>query len=107
MDSLGFTVFAGCRRVDDDRATVLKNSCSLRLQLVKCDVTRDEDVQEAVDYVKTNLGNKRNLNALDCMETSIKTCYLQSSGASSATQESPSGSPSIGGNQGQRLTTGL
>ena len=58
LDSLGMTVFAGCRNVTDDRARQLKQSTSSRLQLVKVDVTKDEEVEAAVEFVKKNLGSK-------------------------------------------------
>lgn len=58
LDSLGMTVFAGCRNVTDDRAKDLKDSTSSRLQLVKVDVTKDDEMEDAVELVKKNLSGK-------------------------------------------------
>ena len=58
LDSLGMTVFAACRNVTDDRAKKLKESTSSRLQLVKVDVTKDDEMDAAVEFVKKNLAGK-------------------------------------------------
>lgn len=52
------TVFAGCRNITDDRAVSLKECTSSRLHLVKVDVTDDQSVETAVEYVSQNLHGK-------------------------------------------------
>ncbi|KAI1287363.1 17-beta-hydroxysteroid dehydrogenase type 6 [Halotydeus destructor] len=58
LDQLGFSVFAACRAIDDERALNLQKCCSERLTLVKLDVTSDDQVTEAVHFVKSRLGDK-------------------------------------------------
>ena len=55
LDQLGYKVFAGVRNIDQ-RSNHLKEISSGRLQVVKCDVTKNEDVAAAVQFVQQNLG---------------------------------------------------
>ncbi|CAG2104413.1 unnamed protein product [Medioppia subpectinata] len=57
LDSKGFTVFASCLDPESKGAQDLLNNCSKRLKVLKLDVTNDEDVKEAVNFVTTNLHN--------------------------------------------------
>ncbi|GFT65930.1 estradiol 17-beta-dehydrogenase 2 [Nephila pilipes] len=57
LDSKGFHVFATCLFPSSEGATELKKSCSQRLHVLHVDVTKDDSVKEAVDYVKQNLGS--------------------------------------------------
>jgi 3-hydroxybutyrate dehydrogenase len=52
LDSMGFTVFAGCLQENSDGATTLKSSTTGRLHVIKLDVTKDKSVEEAVKFVK-------------------------------------------------------
>lgn len=58
LDSLGFTVFAGCRNTSDQRIKSLLESCSSRVLPVKLDVTSDDDVRSAYDFVVKHLKGK-------------------------------------------------
>ncbi|XP_019616127.1 PREDICTED: D-beta-hydroxybutyrate dehydrogenase, mitochondrial-like [Branchiostoma belcheri] len=57
LDSLGFTVFAGCLLADSggEGAKKLRAECSSRLSTVQIDVTDDGQVKAAVQQVKDNL----------------------------------------------------
>ncbi|CAB3377377.1 Hypothetical predicted protein [Cloeon dipterum] len=55
LDSLGFTVYAGCLRVESETAAKLKSESSGRLHLIKLDVTSESDIKAAVNYIKKNL----------------------------------------------------
>ncbi|GIX87969.1 17-beta-hydroxysteroid dehydrogenase type 6 [Caerostris extrusa] len=55
LDSKGFRVFAGCLFSYNGGAAELKRSCSSRLHIVHLDVTKDESVQKAKEFVKNNL----------------------------------------------------
>ncbi|XP_035665437.1 D-beta-hydroxybutyrate dehydrogenase, mitochondrial-like [Branchiostoma floridae] len=57
LDSLGFTVFAGCLLADSggEGSTKLRAECSSRLSTVQIDVTDDGQVQAAVLQVKDRL----------------------------------------------------
>ncbi|GFR73835.1 D-beta-hydroxybutyrate dehydrogenase, mitochondrial [Elysia marginata] len=57
LDSLGYTVFAGCLAPDREGARALKGSCSDRLKIVPIDVTDDFQVSQAVNFVKSNIGD--------------------------------------------------
>ena len=54
---LGFTVFAACLDVKSEGAKALKSL--QRIKVVPLDVTSDESVDAAVEYVKNNLGTDR------------------------------------------------
>ncbi|GIX77721.1 estradiol 17-beta-dehydrogenase 2 [Caerostris extrusa] len=56
LDKGGYHVFASCLNPNGPGADDLKKSCSKRLQIVEMDVTKDDSVKEAVNYVKDNLG---------------------------------------------------
>ncbi|XP_078695096.1 D-beta-hydroxybutyrate dehydrogenase, mitochondrial-like isoform X1 [Branchiostoma floridae x Branchiostoma belcheri] len=57
LDSLGFTVFAGCLLADSggEGSKKLRAECSSRLSTVQIDVTDDGQVKAAVQQVKNSL----------------------------------------------------
>ena len=55
LDFAGFHVFAGCLDTSSEGAQRLRVECSPFLKLVNMDVTRDDHVQHAVQYVRDNL----------------------------------------------------
>lgn len=60
LDKLGFTVFAGVRNVvNDPRVDSLVKECSKKLQVIKLDITSDQDVNEAVISVGKILSEKQ------------------------------------------------
>lgn len=54
LDKLGYKVFAGVRNLDQ-RSNHLEEVSSSRLQIVKCDVTKDDEVAAAVHFVQGSL----------------------------------------------------
>ncbi|PRD23725.1 UNVERIFIED_CONTAM: Hsd17b2 [Trichonephila clavipes] len=56
LDSKGFHVFATCLFPDGEGAMELKKSCSQRLRVLHLDVTKDDSVKEATQFVEQNLG---------------------------------------------------
>uniref|UniRef100_UPI00398E598B D-beta-hydroxybutyrate dehydrogenase, mitochondrial n=1 Tax=Pristiophorus japonicus TaxID=55135 RepID=UPI00398E598B len=58
LDQLGFRVFAGCLFPDGQGAQSLKKECSSELNILKLDVTLDEDVEKAKAFVEANLPAK-------------------------------------------------
>ncbi|GFX63967.1 estradiol 17-beta-dehydrogenase 2 [Trichonephila clavipes] len=56
LDSKGFHVFATCLFPDGEGTTELKKSCSQRLRVLRLDVTKDDSVKEAAEFVEQNLG---------------------------------------------------
>ncbi|GBM51138.1 Estradiol 17-beta-dehydrogenase 2 [Araneus ventricosus] len=57
LDSKGFQVFASCLNPDSPGADDLRKRCSSRLQILQLDVTKDESVEKAAQFVKANLGS--------------------------------------------------
>ena len=55
LDGLGFHVFAGCLDTSSEGAQRLRVECSPFLRLVNMDVTRDDHVKHAIDYIVDNL----------------------------------------------------
>ncbi|XP_030072551.1 LOW QUALITY PROTEIN: D-beta-hydroxybutyrate dehydrogenase, mitochondrial-like [Microcaecilia unicolor] len=57
LHAIGFTVFAGCLLKDKggDGATELKSMQSDRMKVLQLNVTSDEEVAQAVEFVKKNL----------------------------------------------------
>ena len=55
LDFAGFHVFAGCLDTSSEGAQRLRVECSPFLKLVNMDVTREDHVQHAVQYVRDNL----------------------------------------------------
>lgn len=51
MDSLGFTVFAGCLSDQSDGAKSLRKSRTGRLHILGLNITKDDEVAKAVEYV--------------------------------------------------------
>ncbi|KAJ8883402.1 hypothetical protein PR048_015245 [Dryococelus australis] len=60
LDALGVTVFAGCLFPGGTDAADLSASSSSKLQIVPLDVTSDQQVDDAVDYVTRNLREQDN-----------------------------------------------
>lgn len=58
LDGLGFTVYAGCLVPDGDGALELKEICSDQLHIVPLDVTKDEVVAKAAQFVKDTLDGR-------------------------------------------------
>ncbi|GBO36861.1 Estradiol 17-beta-dehydrogenase 2, partial [Araneus ventricosus] len=65
LDSKVFQVFASCLNPDSPGADDLRKSCSSRLQILQLDVTKDESVEKAVQFVKANLGSSDPLKFLE------------------------------------------
>ncbi|GBN92043.1 Estradiol 17-beta-dehydrogenase 2, partial [Araneus ventricosus] len=59
LDSKGFHVFATCLFPTGAGAMDLKASCSNRLHVLYMDVTKDESVKKAFEYVKEHLGSSK------------------------------------------------
>ena len=59
LDQLGCHVFAGC--LTEKGETELKKICSERLHAISLDVTRNESVRKALEYVKAKLPSGRGL----------------------------------------------
>ncbi|CAL1280253.1 unnamed protein product [Larinioides sclopetarius] len=57
MDSKGYHVFAGCLFPMSGGAAELKSSCSSRFCTVHIDVTQDDSVLNAKEFVEKNLGD--------------------------------------------------
>ncbi|XP_057179403.1 D-beta-hydroxybutyrate dehydrogenase, mitochondrial [Triplophysa rosa] len=55
LHKLGFTVFAGCLLKDGDGAKVLQNLHSEKLKVVQLNVCSEEQISQAVEFVKANL----------------------------------------------------
>ncbi|GBL86577.1 Estradiol 17-beta-dehydrogenase 2 [Araneus ventricosus] len=55
LDSKGFSVIACCLFPNDNGAKELQKSCSERLKVVGLDVTKDESVSQAKEFVTKNL----------------------------------------------------
>uniref|UniRef100_A0A671N3G9 Zgc:113142 n=1 Tax=Sinocyclocheilus anshuiensis TaxID=1608454 RepID=A0A671N3G9_9TELE len=58
LDRMGFTVFAGCLCPEGPGAQSLVEEGSDRIKVLKLDVTKDEDVSLAKDFVQANLPEK-------------------------------------------------
>ncbi|XP_048046279.1 D-beta-hydroxybutyrate dehydrogenase, mitochondrial isoform X3 [Megalobrama amblycephala] len=58
LDSMGFTVFAGCLWPEGPGAQSLAEEGSDRMKVLRLDVTKDEDVSLAKDFVEANLPEK-------------------------------------------------
>lgn len=57
LDRLGYQVFAGCLFPDGVGAKTLKTTASSRLHVLHLDVTKDDHFQDALSYVRQNLGD--------------------------------------------------
>ncbi|GIZ02122.1 hypothetical protein CEXT_484432 [Caerostris extrusa] len=57
LDAEGFLVFASCLNPAGPGATELNKETSERLKILGMDVTNDESVAKAAEFVKDNLGN--------------------------------------------------
>ena len=55
LDGLGFHVFAGCLNTGSEGAQRLRVECSPFLRLVNMDVTKEEHVKHAMEYIADNL----------------------------------------------------
>ncbi|XP_067310833.1 retinol dehydrogenase 16 [Pseudorasbora parva] len=58
LDSMGFTVFAGCLRPEGPGAQSLAEEGSVRMKVLQLDVTKEEHVSLAKDFVEANLPEK-------------------------------------------------
>ncbi|KAL0170667.1 hypothetical protein M9458_035263, partial [Cirrhinus mrigala] len=58
LDRMGFTVFAGCLCPEGPGAQSLVEEGSDRMKVLQLDVTKDEDVSLAKDFVQANLPEK-------------------------------------------------
>ncbi|WAR19586.1 LOW QUALITY PROTEIN: RDH16-like protein [Mya arenaria] len=58
LDELGFTVFAGCLDDKGVGARKLRATCSKKLQVIQCDVTKEDSVSKAAEYVKKSMPKK-------------------------------------------------
>ncbi|KAI1280343.1 Short-chain dehydrogenase/reductase family 9C member 7 [Halotydeus destructor] len=59
LDKLGYSVYAGCLFPDKEGAGVLRRKCSDRVKVVQIDVTSQESVEKAANFVSGHLaGNK-------------------------------------------------
>ncbi|KAG8176236.1 hypothetical protein JTE90_021339 [Oedothorax gibbosus] len=59
LDDLGLQVFAGCLLPDGDGAKALKKTASNRLHLVHLDVTQEDSIDKALQYVTTKLKDNK------------------------------------------------
>lgn len=57
LDSVGFHVFATCHNPEGPGVDDLRKNSSERLKVFCLDVSKDESVEKAVDFVKNNLGS--------------------------------------------------
>lgn len=55
LDKAGFKVLACCLFPKDEGAMQLKSDCSSKLKIIKLDVTKDKDAEEAYEIVKKEL----------------------------------------------------
>ena len=63
LDSLGFVVFAGCLDSEGDGATKLRSSSSGRMHVLQMDITNDDDVMNACNYVSETCKGAGNFNS--------------------------------------------
>ncbi len=78
LDHMGFTVFAGCLCPEGPGAQSLVEEGSDRMKVLQLDVTKDEDVSLAKDFVQANLPEKGNLNTSKCLIYSIHISRMKS-----------------------------
>ena len=78
LDALGFHVFAGCLDTSSEGAQRLRVECSPFLKLVNMDVTREDHVQHAVQYVRDNLpaGEQGNSHSNSFFPLRKKKCHV-------------------------------
>ena len=57
FDRMGFRVFAGCLVSEGEGAKSLQAKCSENVKVLQLDVTKDEEVEDAVTKVKEELGD--------------------------------------------------
>ncbi|KAG1651010.1 D-beta-hydroxybutyrate dehydrogenase, mitochondrial [Nymphon striatum] len=58
LDKIGFTVFAGCLMPEGEGAETLRKEASDRLKIVSLNITDDESVKKAAEFVKENLPSR-------------------------------------------------
>ncbi|XP_052767336.1 retinol dehydrogenase 16-like [Mya arenaria] len=58
LDELGFTVFASCLDDKSHGARKLRTTCSKKLHVLHCDVTKDDSINNAAEYVKKAMPKK-------------------------------------------------
>nr|CAD7430876.1 unnamed protein product [Timema monikensis] len=71
LDAMGVSVYAGCLFPAGPGAQGLKNTCSQNLHLVPLDVTKDEDMHEAVRQVQDTLGHRGECSLLDPLHLTL------------------------------------
>lgn len=59
LNAYGFYVYAGCLFPSDSGASDLKRACPRNLEIIKLDVTKDEDVKAAQLQVERSLKNRQ------------------------------------------------
>jgi NAD(P)-dependent dehydrogenase (short-subunit alcohol dehydrogenase family) len=64
LNSLGFTVVAGCLDKSSDGAQLLKSEAKGHIHVLQLDVTDDENVQSIVEYIKEQFPGKGKLQIL-------------------------------------------
>ena len=57
FDRMGFRVFAACLVSEGEGAKSLQAKCSENVKVLQLDVTKDEEVEDAVTKVKEELGD--------------------------------------------------
>jgi len=76
LDSVGISVFAGCLDAKSQGAKALRENCSERLHVVQLDVTSQEQVDEALQYMSSNIPKTGFLgvvnNAAMCIKSEIE-----------------------------------
>lgn len=70
LDKLGFYVYAGCLFPEGEGSKVLQQQCSKRLQVIKLDVTKQDEVDFVYEMISKNLKvldiGKFYVNLLNC-----------------------------------------
>lgn len=84
LDRLGLTVYASVLDLKSSGAEELRQTCSPRLTLLQMDLTKAEDIQRALQFIKAQTGRtgnrssaavtQRPLSALGCIEDAIPVC---------------------------------
>ena len=60
LDSLGFTVFAGCLQPNGDGAIKLKETGSANLHVLALNITSDSSVKEVLEYIESHCPRQGN-----------------------------------------------
>ncbi len=76
LDSLGMRVFAGCLDSQGDGARQLEETTSDRLTTVQLDITKDDQVEEAVKRVHESLNEGEGKKPSNCLHILILRWFL-------------------------------